>query len=144
MNDYKEKYLKYKSKYLELKKKLKGGVSELKCVYCESDWIFKTNPAMCQECYNSQHESVIEYHKLQDEAQKLINKGYIDKAISKLEEVIRLRKKHANKWFRGGDESHNRFANQFLPNLINLIRNNPKNAINIWNDEFAKLAEPMQ
>jgi hypothetical protein len=156
MIDYKEKYLKYKSKYLELKylqlkkqiklkTELEGGApKELKCTYCPSDWIYKLNPAMCQECYEKQNKSVLEYHKLQDEAKELIHNKKIGEGIEKLQQVINLRNEHADKWFKGGDESHNRFANEFLPDLIKKINSKPNEASEIWDKEFAKLAEPMQ
>lgn len=139
---YKEKYLKYKLKYIQLKKQI-GGTSDLKCIYCSSDWIYKLNPAMCEGCYTKQHKSVLEYHKLQDKTKDLIYQNKITEGIEKLEEVIRLRNKHADKWFDGGNKGHNYFANEFLRNLIDRIKNNPYDAKKIWEYEFSKLAEPM-
>jgi hypothetical protein len=145
MTNYKEKYLKYKLKYIELKNNIFGGHGRNdECVYCKCDWIYKKNPSTCEDCYNTQHKLVEDYHKLQDEAYKLIETNNINNAILKLKEVIKLRNEHAMNWFKGGDESHNRFSNEFLPNLIKLIESDKTNAKNIWDAEFAKLAEPMQ
>jgi len=139
--DYKHKYLKYKQKYINLKHQSGGK----KCSICGSEWIYKAPKGintLCEECYKKMQNDTIYYHKLQDEAYTDILNGKLNNSIIKLKEVIRLRNdisKYLNNTLNTG---HTRFANEFLPNLINELlktKTNNKNPINVWNYEFSKL-----
>jgi protein-arginine kinase activator protein McsA len=149
-NLYKQKYLKYKQKYLELKYKLYGnGKKNIKCNKCGSEWIYtsKKGQSLCEECYNEQNQLVREYHKIQNDALEDVKINNIIGAIDKLRKVIILRNKVAQEYFPNRDKSndrpemsHEKFANEILPNLIkDLQYRKDKKPIDIWNEHFAKL-----
>jgi len=112
---------------------------------CSSEWIYsksRQSTPFCESCYINQHNCVIEYHNIQDQAKKDIHNGNIYDGIQKLKITISLRNKVMNEFFENHtNNSHIRFANEFLPNLINMLNGvrNRESAINIWNNEFNKL-----
>jgi hypothetical protein len=138
--DYKQKYLKYKQKYLHLKKFIGMGKKDLTCVKCGSDWIFISSKGqiLCEDCYKEQHKKVLEYHKIQENAYTDIKNNDIDNGIKKLEEVIKLRNKLIEEYFDKSDRGHDRFANEFLPNLIIKLKNKKMNESGkyIWDEQF--------
>ena len=99
---------------------------ELCCMICKSEWIYskaRTSTPFCITCYNNQHNYVIEYHSLQDQAKEDIYNGKIYDAIDKLKMNISLRNKLMNEFFENKNNyGHIQFANEFLPNLINLLQ----------------------
>jgi hypothetical protein len=59
----------------------------------------------------------------------------------KIEEVIKLRNNLTEEYFDKSDIGHDRFANEFLPNLIAKLKNKKINesAKYIWDEQFKLL-----
>jgi GH24 family phage-related lysozyme (muramidase) len=115
------------------------------CSICNSDWLYKAPKGihtLCQECYGDMNKDVVAYHTLQEDAHKDVQKGNIEKAIQKLKQV-QVKRNELSKYFKNTlNTGHSRFANEFIPNLMNKLEHAKKQeATKIWDEEFKKLAE---
>ena len=129
--------------YIKKYQVFSNGKKDLTCVKCGSDWIFISSKGqiLCEDCYKEQHKKVLEYHKIQENAYTDIKNNNINDGIKKIEEVIKLRNNLTEEYFDKSDRGHDRFANEFLPNLIAKLKNKKINesAKYIWDEQFKLL-----
>lgn len=116
-----------------------------KCTICMSEWIFKAPKGihhLCADCYDAMNKEVIEYHIIQKEAHANVIYGNVQNTI-RLLRLVQEKRNHLNKYFNNTlNESHHRFANEFIPALIaNLSKDSIINPITVWDSAFNALAQ---
>tara|TARA_B110000879_G_C11162940_1_gene509922 strand:+ start:1221 stop:1727 length:507 start_codon:yes stop_codon:yes gene_type:complete len=164
LTNYKKKYNKYKKKYILLKKLLKGSghkdiLVEPKCKICKSEgkkiiegeeWLAATgnkNVVLCSNHYMDYKTKYKEYKELFIEAKNDISNNKFTDSIIKLEESIRQRHHVGNTFFISINTGHAYFSDEFLPTLINKIREGikkewtPKKMLEEWDILYTSVSK---
>ena len=165
--DYYSLYKKYKMKYLSLKESIIGGsmnrdnLVEPKCKICKSEnklvkegeeWLVSKNMSnfvvLCPFHYEVYKNKYSEYKELFIQAKKDISNHKFNDSILKLEETIRLRHYVGRTFFNSIDRGHAYFSDEFLPSLIDKIKEginqnwNSEKILQEWEILYQKVAEP--
>ena len=112
------------------------------CSVCGSEWLYKAPKDidnLCEVCYTKLHQATTEYHALQDDAYEDLLNGDIKSAIASLR-LVQVKRNETSKYFRNYlNDGHYRFANEFIPALINQLvgcQYNQANPVDVWELAF--------